>query len=53
MLLCVIFQEVGWSGQGARILGMKGKRYKLWWCGEVDGVGGVGYMVRWSCVEEW
>ena len=24
-------QEVRWRGQGARMLGMKGGRYKLWW----------------------
>ena len=33
-------QEVRWRGQGDRMLGMKGRRYKLWWSGkEVDGVG--------------
>ena len=38
-------QEVRWIGQGARILGMKGRRYRLWWSGKEDGVGGVGVMV--------
>ena len=37
-------QDVMWRGQGARMLGMKGWRYKLWWSG--DGVGGVGVMVK-------
>ena len=31
--------EVRWRGQGARVLGMKGTRYKLWWSGKGDGVG--------------
>ena len=39
-------QEVRWRGQGAKILGMKGRRYKLWWSGKGDGVGGVGAMVK-------
>ena len=39
-------QEVRWRGQGARMLWMKGRRYKLWWSGRGDGVGGVGVMVK-------
>ena len=27
-------QDVRWRGQGARILGMKGRRYKQWWSGK-------------------
>ena len=27
------------------MLGMEGRRYKLWWCGKGDGVGGVRVMV--------
>ena len=38
-------QEVRGRGKGARILGLKTRRYKLWWSGE-DGVGGVGVMVK-------
>ena len=38
--------EVRWRGQGARMLGMKGRRYKLWWSGKWDGVGGVGVVVK-------
>ena len=26
--------------------GMKGRRYKLWWSGKGNGVGGVGAMVK-------
>ena len=33
-------QEVRWRGDGARILGMKG-RYMLWLSGKGDGFGGV------------
>ena len=39
-------QQVRWRGQGARMLGMKRRRYKLWWSGKGDGVGGVGVMVK-------
>ena len=28
------------------MLGMKGRRYKLWWSGKGDGVGGDGVMVK-------
>ena len=28
------------------MLGMKGRRYKMWWSGKGDGVGGVGVMVK-------
>ena len=38
-------------GQGARILGMKGKRYKLLWSGKGDEVGGVGGMLKRICVK--
>ena len=24
-------QEAIWRGQGARVLGMRGRRYKQWW----------------------
>ena len=39
-------QEVGWSGHGARMLGMKGRIYNMWCSGKGDGVGGVGVMVK-------
>ena len=26
-------QEVRWRGQGARVLEIKGRTYKLWWSG--------------------
>ena len=29
-------QEVRWRGQGARMLGMKGRRHKMWWSGKGD-----------------
>ena len=37
-------QEVRWRGQGARMMGMTGMRYKLYLSG--DGVGRVGVMVK-------
>ena len=37
-------QEVRWGGQGARMLGIKGRRYKLWCSGKGDGVGCVEVM---------
>ena len=39
-------QEVRWRGQGARMLEIKGRKYKLWWSGKVNGVSGVGVMVK-------
>ena len=31
---------------GTRMLEMKWRRYKLWWSGKGDGIGGVGVMVK-------
>ena len=31
------------------MLGMKGRRYKLWWSGKGNGVGGVGVMLEQLC----
>ena len=39
-------QEMRWREQGARMLGIKGRRYKLWWPEKGDGVGGVGVIVK-------
>ena len=39
-------QEVRWIEQGARMLGVKGRRYRLWWSGKGYGVGSVGVMVK-------
>ena len=39
-------QEVRWRGQGARMLGMKGRRYRLWCSGKGYGVGGVVVMMK-------
>ena len=39
-------QEVRWRGQGAQFMGVKGRRYKLWWSGNSDGTGGVGVLVK-------
>ena len=44
MIVVCCLQEVRWRGWGTRMLGMNGRRYKLWWSG--DGVGGVGVMVK-------
>ena len=39
--------EVRGRVQGARMLGMKGRRYNLlWWSRKCDGIGGVGVMVK-------
>ena len=40
------FQEVRWRGQGARMLGIKGMRYRMWWYGKGDEVDGLGVMVK-------
>ena len=39
-------QEVRWRGMGARMVRMNGRRYKLWYSGKGDGVGGVGVMMN-------
>ena len=39
-------QEVRWRGEGARFFGVKGRRYKLWWSGNDDKIGGVGILVN-------
>ena len=39
-------QEVRWGGVGSRMLGMKGRKCKLWCSLNGDGVGGVGVMVK-------
>ena len=39
-------QELRWRGQGSRMLGMKGRRYKLQWSGKGDGVGGIEVMME-------
>ena len=38
--------QVRWRGQGARMLRMEGRRYKLWWSGKGDGVDGVEVLVK-------
>ena len=39
-------QEVRWRGEGARFIGVKGRRYKLWWCGNDNKTVGVGILVK-------
>jgi len=39
-------QEVRWRGKGARFLGIRGRRYKLWWSGNTKGIGGVGILIK-------
>ena len=36
-------QEVRWRGEGARSFGVKGRRYKLRWCGNDYKIVGMGY----------
>ena len=38
-------QEVRWKGGSARCVGVKGKRYKVFWSGKGDS-GGVGVMIK-------
>ena len=42
-------QEVNWRGQGARFVCCRGRRYKLWWSGNNDGIGGVRILVKVLC----
>ena len=39
-------QEVRWRGQGARFVGVRGRKYKLWCSGNNDGIDGVGILVK-------
>ena len=39
-------QEVRWRECGARLIGVQGRRYKLWWSGNYEGHGGVGVLVK-------
>ena len=39
-------QEVRWRGKEARFVGCRGRKYKLWWSGNIDGIGGVGILVK-------
>ena len=39
-------QEVRWKGEGARFFGVKGRRYKLRWCGNDDKIGGEGILIK-------
>ena len=43
--LCCL-QEVRWRGCGARLIGLQGRRYNLWWSGGQEGNGGVGMLVK-------
>ena len=39
-------QEVKWRGQGVQFMGAKGRRYKFWWSGNSDGMGGLAVLVK-------
>ena len=44
--LCCI-QEVRWRGCGDnRLIGLQGRKYKLWWSGNQEEHGGVGELVK-------
>ena len=53
MINVCCLQEVGWKGQGAKMLGMDGRRYQLWWSEKGDRVGCVGTMVKDELCEGW
>ena len=39
-------QEVRWRGMGSKFVSSSGRRFKLWWSGNKDKIGGVGILVR-------
>ena len=41
-------QEVRWRGQGARFVGIRSRRYKLWSSENNDGIG-VGILMKELC----
>ena len=43
--ICCI-QEVRWRGMGSKSVGSSGRRFKLWWSGNEDKIGGVRILVR-------
>ena len=43
--ICCI-QEVRWRGMGSKFLGSLDRRFKLWWSGNEDKIGGVGILER-------
>ena len=43
--ICCI-QEVRWRGMGLKSVGSSGRRFKLWWSGNEDKIGGIGILVR-------
>ena len=43
--ICCI-QEVRWRGMSPKFVGSLGRRFKLWWSGNEDKIGGVGILVR-------
>ena len=43
--ICCI-QKVRWRGMGSKFVGSLDRRFKLWWSGNEDKIGGVGILVR-------
>ena len=43
-IFCI--QEVRWRGMGSKFLGSSGRKFKLWWSGNENNIGGVGISVR-------
>ena len=43
--MCCLY-EVRWRGQGAQFVGIRGRRYKLWWSRNNDAIEGVGILVK-------
>ena len=39
-------QEVRWRVMGSKFVGSSSRRFKLWWSGNEDKIGGVGILVR-------
>ena len=48
--VCAV-QETRWKGKAAKLVGAKGRRYKLWWKGD-GGSGGVGVMMKEELAEK-
>ena len=52
MIDVCFLKEVRWRGQVSRIQEIEGRRYKLWWSGKGDGVGGVVVVVKEKLCDE-
>ena len=42
-------QVIRWKNESTRVLGILRRRYKLWWSGNISGIGGIVILVQEVC----